>query len=661
MPPVAARGRITLLVMALGWVGYVFWRYQRIDSAEPLAAIVLVVTWLVVFSLASYGGGILVWRLVAATGAPPLRALPVVAAAGAGVLIAGAAALSLVGALRPIPLSALLLACAGYGTWCVREVSLGCARWPPRAVLMPFMLVGVIALYTVLVVATASPFYDQLHYHLAFPFHWLRAGHVVTFERHAYSFFPANMGLLYAYALATFGVGAAQALHWWMAALTVGGVATIAGVVAGARAGWWGAVLLAACPSVMLTSTWAAADLGVTAFASAAWLLVLLAHRGDPGRRIPWWLLAGVFVGLAIGCKYLAAVTVGAPVLLGVVLCPAPRRPRARVSRVLLLVAGAGLALAPWLMRNLLATSNPVYPFLSKLFARSPVATTAVDAAAVDRIAKVSTTLPDLAAVVTLGTFNPEGDGGAIGPTLLALLPLGVVGALERRRRFGPVLAAGAVAAVAGWAMGPLMGRYLLPALVPLAAVEAVGWQRLRARLSRPLRHAFTVVVTTGVLWGASGGTSPAELARLTATLGQGSGDDLMRRFVSYWPAVPIVNSQLPIWAELLLVGESRTMYIDREVVVEDPFRTPLLVELAAVATTGKEIAAALRARGVTHLLVNHQEMRRIAALNGREAYFAPLDQPEWSRLVGFFRRCTRRVAVSGPVEVFELVGTEGR
>ncbi len=651
-----------LVLAVLVWVGAVLWRYQQIDSPEPVAALGMLVVWLAVFTLACLGGGLLVWRSGGRDGEPELRTLPVVLVAGAGVLMLLAALLSLAGWLRPAWLVTVLLGLALYGAWRAPAVLPACAPRLPRGVRVPAALVAVIATYTLLAVPTASPFYDQLHYLLAFPFHWLRSGHIVVFERHAYSFFPANMGLLYTYALAGFGAWAAQAVHWWMGALAVATAATIAGALAGPRAGWWAAAILASCPSVVTVSTWAGADLGVAAFGAAAWLTVLLAsHDSAADRRASSWLLTGVLVGLAAGCKYLAVGTVGFPVFVGAMSIAAPRSPVAtRVRRAGLLVAGAALAIAPWLARNTVATGNPTYPFLGSVFARSH-AGARPETISADRIARVSTSVPELRTWLTLGTFKPEGDAGVIGPVLLGLVPLAAFGATRRRGRFGLALAAGAAAGIAGWGGGPLIGRYLLPALVPLAVLEAVGWQRLRTAVSRPPRIALTVLIAAVLGWSASGGTTPLELRRVACTLGRSSGEELMREYASYWSGVRLVNMVLPAHARVLLVGESRCFGIDRDVLVEDPFQKPLLVELAEACSSPEEIAARLRELRVTHLLVNWQEARRIAALNGRTEYLMPLSPEARVRLTRFLAACVRRVIAAEPVEVFALEGCDGR
>ena len=637
------------------------WRYQPVQSPEPLAAMALTVAWVALLTLACLGAGAPALRLAGGGRVVGVAALVAELALGAGALAAAAALLGAAGLLRPLPLLAVLLAAAAAGG---REAARrGRRRLPrvPAGARLPAALLALAALYTLLVAATPSPFYDQLHYHLAFPFQWLRHGTVATFPRHAYSFFPATHGLLFAYALAALGAAAAQATHWWMGALAVAGVGALAARLRGPRAGWWAAALLATTPAVLQVGTWAAADLAVAFFMVAALAMVALA-RDHPARAgAPrWWLAAGALVGLAVGCKYLAALTVAIPVGAAALLVRAPAGGLGRVRRGALLVLGATVTFAPWLLRNAAATGDPLYPFLSGAFAPRVVGMSAAEVAAVAaRVPGSGWARPRPAELATLTTFAPVGDAGAIGPAYLALLPLAAWAAWRGRRGFAPALAAAAAVAVAGWALGPPTGRYLLPALAPLAVLAGAGVARALLAAPRRARRALAGLAAAVLAWSALGGATPLELARLGCTLGRGNPDELMARWASYWPAVRAVDELLPADATVLLVGESRAMYLDRDLVVDDPLVTPLLVALAEAQPSAAAMAAELRRRGVTHVLYNRQEATRIAALNGRDEYLAPLSPAGRARLEAFLSGCLRRLTAAGPVDLLALAGCE--
>lgn len=657
-PRLAAAAAVVAL---LAWTGVVLWRFQAVQSPEPLAGVALVAAWLAVLTLACLGGGRLAVRLAApAPAGPPLARAVVELALGAGVLAAAAAALGAVGWLRPLPLLLVLVALAVAGAAGLRRYLPASLAPLVPALRLPALLLAATGALTLLTAATPSPFYDQLHYHLAFPFQWLRHGRIEVFPRQAYSYFPATVGLLYTYALAALGAGAAQAVHWWLGGVAVAGTGALAAALRGPRAGWWAAALLATTPSVMLLATWAAADLAILAFTVAALVMLLLAVRDARLAAAPgWWVLVGALAGLAAGCKYLAVLTAAAPIAVAVLAVPTPAGAVRRLPRLALAGLGGLASFGPWLLRNAVATGNPVYPFLGGRFPPHGAVAAGDLAEVAAKIPGIGWSRPELVQIASLTTFSPVGDAGSIGPAYLALLPLAAWAAWRGRRSFAAVLAAAWLAATAGWAAGPPTGRYLLPAVAVLAALAGAGVQRALGAAPRAVRPWLTGGLAAVLAWSALGGTTPLELSRLACTLGRGSADDIMTRYASYWPAVRLIDRELPAAAKLLLVGESRTMYIDRDVVVDDPFVTPLLATLAEAAPNARAIAAELRRRGVTHVLYNRQEAARIAALNRRSDYFAPLSPGGRARLEELLRSCLRPVASAGPVELLGLEGCE--
>ena len=154
------------------------------------------------------------------------------------------------------------------------------------------------------------------------------------------------------------------------------------------------------------------------------------------------------------------------------------------------------------------------------------------------------------------------------------------------------------------------------------------------------------------LVWGLLGSVTPVQLERLACSVGVGSAEDFLRRHVSYWPAVGFVNQSLPASARILMVAEARSMYLDRDLVIEDPFRTPLLAELANSAADTAALEGELRRRGITHLLYNQHEAARIAAMTGRAEYFASLTAGGRQRMMELRRDSLETVFRDGPVAI---------
>jgi 4-amino-4-deoxy-L-arabinose transferase-like glycosyltransferase len=205
---------------------------------------------------------------------------------------------------------------------------------------------------------------------------WLREGAIHVLPRNFYSYMPVNSSLLYAYGLGSLGAWTAQAIHWWCGVLTVLICGCLGRRVFTDGGGWWGATIMATAPATVHLAASGGSDLVVTMYAAGAWL-ALLRTSDDGGRPMRWWLLAGALAGMAAGTKYTAIGTVILPLAVGGIVLHRPWRRGTMAG----LIGGAGVAtlggtltFGPWILRNLIATGAPLYPFMTGPF-RALVAT----------------------------------------------------------------------------------------------------------------------------------------------------------------------------------------------------------------------------------------------------------------------------------------------
>jgi len=250
---------------------------------------------------------------------------------------------------------------------------------------------------------------------------------------------------------------------------------------AGRAAGWIAAAAFLGCPIVAGLAGTAYVEPAMVLFGTAA-LFAFQRRRESPGREIAWLALAGVFAGAAAAVKYLGLLVVAA-VVLGAALAPSAA---GRWRRLLAAAAGAAAVLAPWYLRILAATGNPLFPYFPDLFGGSPWVArefprAAGLAATWGRMLRELVRLPwDM--VVARGRLGSQ---PPYSPLFLLLLPaLAAAAVRDRRTRLPLLLAAGYAAAVL--ALLP-EARYLLP-LAPLlglaigeAAAAWLGAARRRA------------------------------------------------------------------------------------------------------------------------------------------------------------------------------------
>jgi hypothetical protein len=629
-----------LVLTAFGW-------YAALNALIPL---VMALMWLAVFALACWGAGDLVFRRWFGAEEPRLDHTVTQFLGGAAILAAAAGVLGFIHILNSVTLLVVLGAFCCHGALRIyRSFPLPATEVPgsPR---WPWLIVGIAGALSLAAATTFAPFYDQWHYHLGFPYHWLRAGSLVTFPRQAYSFFPSNMGLLYLYGLAGPGAWAAQVTHWWMGALTAAGSAAVARRLGAPAFGQiLAAALFAATPSVVQIGALAAADLGVAAFAAGS-IIALLKLQSDPDRHVFWAAVSGAFAGLAAGTKYLALASVVMPTAIAAVFAALTltangpsllrRTTRTLVPFVVALVA----VTSPWFARNAIETRNPVHPYFASVFGQTETddqVAAGIGTFALDRGA-VSTAL-------SLGTFNRRGHAGDIGPVHLWLMPLVFIWMWRHRDNKHALLVFGVfILGLVAWATGPPLGRYLLPSLVLTSALAGASWCEFVGRSEKLLRGVLATLLF--LLLAANCNPIRGEYlgGQLACFLGFQSDELYLRENCTQLDAIRAANNELPAEARVLMVGEPRPYGLDRDVVVEDQFRTPLLVEIAESASSAPEITRRLQNIGITHLLWNGAEADRIATADGRHDYLACSSTETRARLDRFLKDELSAVA-SGP------------
>jgi len=306
--------------------------------------------------------------------------------------------------------------------------------------------------------------------------------------------------------------------------------------------------------------------------------------------------------------------------------------------------AGFLVTAGPWLLRNAVWTGNPLYPYLTGILGGPPGLRLAGELRQAGPLP--TAVIGWLARVVeapVIRTFHPLQVGGTLGLQFFVLLPAAAVLTLRRRGPAVP-LWIGLCVGTAAWGLLVTFARFAAPELVLGAALAGTAAARLTSAPAGPaLRRTFTVLSLFIAGWNLVYLGDRFAVDRALVVTGIRSPERFLATWTGYWPAARWIDRHLPPSAKVILVGEPRSYGIDRDVVVEDPFRPPLLVDLARAARSPSELARALHGMGVTHLLVNPVEMARIARQRGLADYWE--DAPPAQRrvieafLTGWVRR----------------------
>lgn len=386
--------------------------------------------------------------------------------------------------------------------------------------------------------------YDAMSYHLQLAKEWAAgpAGRLWPGEHNVYSYLPSYMEAAFTH-LAALSIGgghvvtrmigeeshwvySCQFLHMGMGLISAVLVSRLVSVLAeragaGPRiatfSGIAGAALFLATPWTVVVGSMAYNELAMLAMMAGA-----LLAAADGGLR-PWprGIVVGGLVGIACSAKPTALLLVGPAAGIALLTLPAERdaeRPRARLAAIAAGTIAGIVAIAPWLMRNALASGgNPVFPFASRLLGQ--------DHWTDEQVARYAR-----AHIVDLGLwqrlallFSPNGlapgeQARGFGHEQWAYVPwmglvaLAIVIAWRPTRRAGLALAGAIVTQIVAWlAFTHLQSRFLLPVLVPIAtafglgaaAVLTLATRRLSATTTRdddPPRLPVLAAVVIGLL-----------------------------------------------------------------------------------------------------------------------------------------------------------------
>lgn len=551
-------------------------------------------------------------------------------AMGVAALLAADATLGRLGILVPTTAWALVaIGCALLGWEC----------WRTRPSFRPpgVAWLSAPAVATLLVASASTPGwlwqsefggYDALAYHLQLPREWIASGAISPAAHTAYSHLPNLVEAAFMH-LAVLGGGvhasaeSCQVLHAGFAILTAWAVASLAvrllPVDSPARAKWLtagaGFVLVLSTPWVVVCGSLAYDELAVTLMLAAGLLVAVDARR----RPVVRGAVTGLLAAAACGAKLTAAGLAAGPLALALLMM------LPRGTRMLSMLAAActgTLIMLPWLVSNGLATGNPFFPFATDLFGHwnwTP------EQLAIWNAGHGAGT--PLAERVSHG-FNeflrpglgpaPADLGRAPWLPQWSLLPLAgaaaLVVALVRTdtRRAAIPLATCAVFQIVFWiAFTHVKGRFMLPAVVPLATTIAIvaGLACSRSRRATPAVVVLLLVAALlpPALFLREQNGAPAGLIGWT---GVRTGDSLnaadRAELATVFPAV-YVNHGLPEGARVLLIGEAAPFYydLDRIEYVTTWNRGRLARAMDEFPGAPNAWFSALREAGFTHVLIN--------------------------------------------------------
>jgi hypothetical protein len=556
---------------------------------------------------------------------------------------------------------ALLTAAALVGAvivrrdWSTRESGSAPREWMWLLAAAPFLIA--------IAFGSVSPptDFDVQEYHLGGPKEWFLQGRIAFLSHNVYTSFPFFTEMLLLCGMAVsgdwyWGGVAGQAVLAAFAPLTALGLWQAARRWWSPRAGLLAAFIYLSTPWVYRISIIAYSEGGLTAYLFAALWVTLVAierlQQNEPARGV--LILAGLFAGSAMACKYPGLISVVIPLAGAIALIAARVRAQSTLaaSRWTSIATSLGwfllgttLTIGPWLLKNLVETGNPVYPLAYSIFDGRDLDDALAEKWRSGHPTPALGSVPQAVRSAAGWAWDIAAINDWQSPLVVGFAVWSIWVAQSRRHIAGLWLYALWLFAF-WWAGTHRIDRFWVPMLPVLAWLAGIG----AASAARPVIRWATLVVialcglfnlsfcVTG-LGGYNAGLTELNYAR-----------NLAARITG--PEIAWLNDQfaagaLPANTRVLFVGEAEHFPATFPYLYNTVFDRPLFEEWCAERDPD-EIRAAFAAHGVTHVLVNWSEVlryrmtygytdfvhpARFAALQQADIFGAPLELPLYGEL----------------------------
>jgi hypothetical protein len=525
--------------------------------------------------------------------------------------------------------------------------------------MLSLVAAGLSAAVLLLLCLAPVSFYDALVYHLALPERAAALGYSAPVQGNLFSWLPGGAERLWTLCILLDGRGGASQmpglLNFSFCLATALAVTDTGARFLPKPQLWLPAALFLTQPLLALSYGAFGAD-GIAAFFSFLSLAAFLNSLGERNLafRSSWLRLAALLAGLAVAVKPVALIHAATLLILFAFKALSDEDER----RPSLLASLAGLfmlPLLPWLIRNFIATGNPLMPFGLSVFGVEifkPASSLYLDHLRGYGAEIHAWWLPW---VLTFGAKGAAfGGGGHLSFLFLAILPAALALGLVREMRW---LAAYLLFSFILWTLGPQVLRYAipcLPGLMILAAAclaEAELWAR-----SKSLSLALRLFVVAALFLGAAQVLliCSASMDPFRVSLGLESREDyLLARGFNTVRAALWLREHAPK-ARLLVLGDSRSEGLPPEasactVFEENPFKDWL-----AQAKSPQDLDAILTQKGYDFALINQAEMARVN--NGAGPHYDYFSSPAAEAMFGRWLQSHAGKGYSGEgVELFPL------
>jgi len=497
-------------------------------------------------------------------------------------------------------------------------------------------LILLVLILAIMIMAAVPPVSrDALTHHLAVPKLWIAKGGIHETPNISFSYYPMNLDLLYSVPLIFGNDILPKFVHMAFGLFTAVFLYRYLRNRLNQRYGLIGALFFLSLPIIIQLSITVYVDLGLIFFSTAALTYLLEWRQHDLQNR--YLLLAAIFCGLALGTKYNGLLVFLLLTLL--VLFVANRKAVTLIALngkagywqrivipTMIFAAVALLLFAPWVVRNILWTGNPLYPLYDTLFnPQNPYVETRLNPFAMRRLVYGETLWETLLVPIRI-FFQGQDDFPALfdGRLNPFLLPLAIVGLLPSKRQSPGLQFEKAV-----WGIFALLFilivfftrdmriRYIAPAIPPLVILSVFGIRNVYSWVhygsNNAMRQGLQIAATIGVLFmftlNAEYLYQKWESVRpLEYIGGQVDRAAYITRHRPEYPLVRYANQHLMEGDRILCVFlGNRRYYFEIDTLF---YEWPQFKDLVVRASDAQALTDAMIQKGLTHVMVGMEGLR---------------------------------------------------
>lgn len=471
---------------------------------------------------------------------------------------------------------------------------------------LTFLFIGLSLLLILLGLLIPPLDYDTLEYHLGVPAQYIKAHGLIYLPYNVFSNFPLHLEMLYTLGLLLNGPILAKMIHFLFLLLILLTIFLLGNRIS-QTSGLLAALIFVNIPIVSITSAKAYNDLGLTLWGL---LSIYVLWQWLEKRDKKFLILAGLFSGSALATKYTAIIFFLIPLTIFILLVSFKEKKGARypfINATIFIIISL-IVVSPWYLKNLAYTGNPIFPFAYKVFGGRNWGE--FEAQRFKQQHRVN--LSDFKMVLEAPRKIILGEEGDIGVTILFFLPFllliknppGAIKCFSLYSFFYFLV----------WAFFThRISRFLIPTLPLLAIIASYGIFYF-LKIKRYIGYSLIALLIIGLAFNSSRLLYQFALIHpLPFISGKDSEKEYLQKIFYLYPAIDFINTSLPQDSKILFIAEARTFYCERPFLVNTPLDKNIMVEIANRSKGPQDILKALREMGLTHVLYNFTEAKRIS------------------------------------------------